>query len=165
MLYIFSLNETLVPRLAEQLTQVGQPQEVQLDPAALEKITELKTQGQKIAIIANFPQVAWGTLRMQQAERLMLAIKRSAEANLYQFSPVDPRAQGQPGANGVWAIRVEPDSPVAPEPDPGMLLYVMRKFNTGPDETILVSSSETSQQAAKNAGCRFKWASTFIERR
>jgi histidinol phosphatase-like enzyme len=161
MLYIFSLNGALAPRMAEQ---IAQSQDVHLSPGLVERASELRTAGHKIAVIANFSEVAWGTLRMYEAERLMLEIKRMVQANLYQFSPVDPSAQGKPGANGVWAIKVEPDSAVAPEPDPGMLLYVMRKLNSSPDETTLVSSSESSQQAASKAGCRFEWADVFLRR-
>jgi D-glycero-D-manno-heptose 1,7-bisphosphate phosphatase len=48
------------------------------------------------------------------------------------------------------------------KPGPGMLREAMSDFEADPDETLYVGDRPEDEQAAKNAGVDFVWASEFF---
>jgi D-glycero-D-manno-heptose 1,7-bisphosphate phosphatase len=160
MLYIFDKDGTLVGGMGNR--PANTPDEQKILPGVAEKISELREQGHKIAIVSNQGGVAWGFISYEQAIELMRDCERKiGGADAADFAPWDSRAKGKPNAHPRFSNEPELESEMR-KPAPGMIINIMGDLGFSPDETIMVGDMESDQQAATNAGCSFVWAKDFF---
>jgi len=123
-------------------------------PGRLEKLSQLKREGIRMAVATNQGGVAYGFLQKGTILAQLVLMCRLAGipvGGLY-VCYTHPKAK-------LEEYRMEDDRR---KPGPRMLLEAMADFETGPDETLYVGDLDVDEQAAKNAGIDFVWASSFF---
>jgi D-glycero-D-manno-heptose 1,7-bisphosphate phosphatase len=120
---------------------VKSPAELIFIPNALEAIARLKGHGHRLVVVTNQSCIGRGIINEVQLN----AIHDKLKDSLAKLS------------GGLDDILVAPDAPWAAtdrrKPGPGMLLEAMQKFNTAPNDTVLIGDSARDIEAARAADC------------
>ncbi len=124
----------------------------QLFPGRKERLAELQSQGIKIAMITNQGGVGFGYLDENAMSMwlLDLSFELGTTGNFVCYN--HPTAK-------IERYRKEDYDR---KPWPGMLLKSMAHHFVLPCETLYVGDRPEDEQAAKNAGVDFQWASEFF---
>ncbi len=156
MLYIFDKDGTLVGG-GPGNRPPNKPSEQHPLPGVVEKLAALRKSGHKIAIATNQGGVAWGYISLSTAYRLAHdAADKVGGVDAVAVCPYDERAHG-PKARPRYARPSRRRKPA-----PGMLLDLMRRLGSRPEETVYVGDDDVDRQAAEAAGVRFIWARDFF---
>ncbi len=118
------------------------------------KLRELRVQGVRLAVATNQGGVAFGFMRREDI--LVELIKMCKEVGI------------PPG--GLYICYSHPKATIEEyrreddrrKPGPGMLQEAMNDFEADQHETLYVGDLPDDEQAAKNAGIDFVWASSFF---
>ena len=152
-LYVFDADGTL-----RGCTVPGQPcpnraGEWELLPGVRERLARIKWDeraGPHFAIATNQGGVGIGYFTAGEARRLVVDLVEAAF--------------GRPAPAG--SIEICTHAPYARcacrKPKGEMIKRLMRRFGARPEETLFVGDMETDAQAARDAGCRFRWAHEFF---
>lgn len=166
MLYIFDKDGTLVRRrgILGRRRPPRKPGDQHVRRGVRERLAELRAEGAALAIASNINLVAFGSLTMAEAQRLMEDCARKVGGvHTMRFSPYDPAARFVSWLRG----RKNPfarDDP-SRKPHPGMLLEIMDEMCCAPWETVVVGNSPLDRQAAKRVGARFVRSTEFFRPR
>ncbi|HLL75711.1 MAG TPA: HAD-IIIA family hydrolase [Pyrinomonadaceae bacterium] len=152
-LYVFDADGTL-----RGCTVPGQPcpnraGEWELLPGVKERLARIEWDeraGPHFAVATNQGGVGLGYFTAAAARRL---VEDTVEAAFGRTAP--------PGS-----IEICTHAPFAGcacrKPKGVMLRRLMRRFRARPDETLFVGDTEADEGAAREAGCRFRWAREFF---
>lgn len=150
-LIILDMDGTLVFNVPGSFNTL--PEHQTLLPGVEEKCATLRSEGHILAVASNQGGVAMGYLKYEEAEALVANAARLIGAEFYEFCPFHP--------DGIMPEYVLTD-PLCRKPNPGMLLGLMRRTGTPPDECLFVGDSPEDFGAATAAGVEFQWAMDFF---
>jgi D-glycero-D-manno-heptose 1,7-bisphosphate phosphatase len=163
-LAIFDIDGTLTeikPALRKKNPRLVTPNhlgEQQPISGVIEKLAVIKDKDIKLALATNRGGVAFGYTTLEEAK----ALAREAadlclipHASIY-VCPYHAKARGR------RAVREFARESVCRKPNAGMLLQAADDYGITPEQAFFVGDRDTDQQAAKNAGMDFFWASEFF---
>ena len=152
-LYVFDADGTL-----RGCTVAGQPcpnraGEWELLPGVKERLARIgwdERAGPHFAVATNQGGVGLGYFTAAEARRLVVDLVEAAF--------------GRPAPSG--SIEICTHAPYAGcacrKPKGEMIRRLMRRFGARPEETLYVGDMATDEEAARDAGCRFRWAREFF---
>jgi D-glycero-D-manno-heptose 1,7-bisphosphate phosphatase len=114
----------------------------------------LRAAGHTLAVASNQGGVAFGIFSAEEAELLVKSAAEYIGAKAYRVCFHHPKGKIMP---------YNTESPNR-KPAPGMLLDLMQQFHVTPEQTVMVGDWPTDQEAARAAGCHFRWAHEFFGR-
>jgi D-glycero-D-manno-heptose 1,7-bisphosphate phosphatase len=151
-LVIFDMDGTLVFNATGSFSRL--PEEQTLLPGVEERCEALRAEGHTLAVASNQGGVAMGYLTYEASEALVANAARLIGADFYEFCPFH--------AGGLIPRWVRPNPPCR-KPNPGMLVQLMQRTNTSPDDCLFVGDSPEDWGAALAAGVEFQWATVFFQ--
>lgn len=156
-LFIFDKDGTLCPGVPNGRGGTRPPNKLHEQtyyPDVLDKITELKLAGHKVAVASNQGGVAFGIFSETEARALVEAAARYIGASCWLCSPYHPKGKVAP-YNRDDRMR---------KPGPGMLLEIMHTLDVEAADTVMVGDWDSDREAAAAAGCGFIEAWRFFDR-
>lgn len=154
-LYVFDADGTLRGCTVPGQPCPNRPGEWELLPNVKERLAQIEWDeraGPHFAIATNQGGAGLGYFTAADARRLVEDLVESA------FGRAAP-----PGS-----IEICTHAPYAGcacrKPKGEMIRRLMRRFRARPDETLFVGDTEADGGAARDAGCRFRWAHEFFGR-
>lgn len=152
-LYIFDMDGTLTFQDANGPEGwVRFPEEQTLLPYVAETCKALRAQGHVLAIASNQGGVAMGYLTEPEARALVEHAASMIGAEFYEFCPYHP--------DGIFP-EYRQDAECR-KPKPGMILDILRRASTPPEDAMYVGDRPEDEQAAESAGVAFSWAMDFF---
>lgn len=150
-LVIFDVDGTLVETKSGATFRKSED-DWQLLPGRLERCQQMREQDIKLACATNQGGVAFGYLNREKMmiELMSLAIELDLSGNQVCFT--HPTA----------SIEKYRQDDYNRKPKPGMLFMAMAFHQVMPADTLYVGDRPEDEQAAKNAGVAFQWASSFF---
>jgi len=152
-LYVFDADGTLRGCTVPDQPCPNRPGEWELLPGVKERLARIEWDeraGPHFAVATNQGGVGLGYFTSAEARRL---VEDTVEAAFGRAAP--------PGS-----IEICTHAPHAGcacrKPKGEMIRRLMRRFRARPDETLFVGDSEADEGAAREAGCRFRWAHEFF---
>jgi D-glycero-D-manno-heptose 1,7-bisphosphate phosphatase len=130
------------------------PDDWQLHPDVLPKLSLLRASGVKIGIASNKGGVAFGYQRAEEVQEQMYALGWAVKADAVRWCCHHPDGHVKPWA-GPCLCR---------KPRGGMLAEIMQELGVGPEETLMVGDRPEDKGAALQAGCDFMLAADFFDR-
>jgi len=150
MLYIFDKDSTICKSVIEKNGKSRCPNTLDEQDYFHDvmSITEnLRAEGHTLAIASNQGGVAFGIFSADEAELLVKAAADYIGAVAYRVCFCHPRGKVAP-------YNVESYNR---KPQPGMLKELMDELGFTPDNTLVVGDWATDQEAARAAGCHFRF--------
>jgi D-glycero-D-manno-heptose 1,7-bisphosphate phosphatase len=152
-LYVFDADGTLRGCTVEGQPCPNRAGEWELLPNVRDRLARIgwdERAGPHFAVATNQGGVGLGYFTAVEARRL---VEDTVEAAFGRAAP--------PGS-----IEICTHAPHAGcacrKPKGEMLARLMRRFRARPDETLFVGDMVTDEEAARAAGCRFRWAHEFF---
>lgn len=151
--YIFDMDGTLTykgPKEPEGWVRF--PGEQMLLPNVAETCESLRAQGHTLAVASNQGGVAMGYLTEYEARALVSNAASMIGADFFEFCPYHPE--------GILPEYTRDAD--CRKPRPGMILDILRKAGTPPEDAMYVGDRPEDETAASAAGVGFSWAADFF---
>lgn len=149
-LYIFDKDLTLVH--GSNGHAPNRIEDQHLLPGVAERCAELKESGHQLAVASNQGGVAFGIFDEDNAHELVAHAADLIGAVDYEVCVHHPR-----GKLSQFAIECS-----CRKPNPGMILALISRLGSCPEETVFVGDAESDEQAARAAGVSFVYADKFF---
>jgi HAD superfamily hydrolase (TIGR01662 family) len=127
----------------------------------LEKIRQLRRDDPeaRFAIATNQGGVAYGFHDRTAMEREIATVALALGPDVFWVAAFGMREGSVPGLHVLPQYNY--DDPLR-KPAPGALEAAMRHFDIPPERTLMVGDSPDDREAARAAGCDFRWAEEFF---
>jgi D-glycero-D-manno-heptose 1,7-bisphosphate phosphatase len=149
-LLIFDADDTLRRTRVPGRPCPRAPGEWELLPNVAETLARIDWTSVRLGIASNQDQIGYGLIRPDVAEQLFSDLVLAATADAVR----DPVIRCCPHRLDVACN--------CRKPQPGMLIDIMRVTGTQAFDTLFVGNAETDREAARRAGCHFRWAAEFF---
>lgn len=154
-LYIFDKDNTLVKPVGPNNNMpASKPSEQVLYDGVLEKCSELREQGNVLAIASNQGGVAFGLVNREDALAMMQDTADKIGASLFALCAVHPKGEK------LGMVR----NSIYRKPGPGMIQYLMDALGFAPQDTVYVGDLDSDREVAEAANVKFEWADKFFNR-